>query len=347
MALSDIDKSPLYIDSTNSRVGIGTSSPAYNLDVYNSASTGAPLLARFKSAGGDTQLYVDNSTITTQLTADSFSNSGIVGTLTNHPFVFRTNNIERMRIDNSGNLLVGGTNLYPADNNIVGHSLTAVGQLQSSVSGYAPFIGNRKSSDGDIAVFKKDGTKVGSIGNNTDFYIASSDGTGLRFTNNQILPSDESGNLQNTSRDLGAPGSQFRDLYLSSGITFGATGGAVTSKTLDDYEEGTWTPVSGSITLGSSLGKYTKVGNMVFIIWQIQFPSNSNGNSAIVSGLPFNVGSGQYSGTTSITNFVSTNILPMVNHSDNTITFRNYSNGTYTNANMSSKFHYGWAVYTT
>ena len=91
----------MRIDSSG-RVGIGTSSPAYNLDVYNPASTGAPLLAQFKSAGGDTQLYVDNSTITTQLTADSFSNSGIVGTKTNHPFVFRTNNIERMRIDSSG-----------------------------------------------------------------------------------------------------------------------------------------------------------------------------------------------------------------------------------------------------
>jgi hypothetical protein len=67
-------------------------------------------------------------------------------------------------IDSSGNVLVGTANIYPADNNVTGHSLTAVGQLQSSVSGYAAFIGNRKSSDGDIATFKKDGTTVGSIG---------------------------------------------------------------------------------------------------------------------------------------------------------------------------------------
>jgi hypothetical protein len=53
---------------------------------------------------------------------------------------------EHMRIDSSGNLLVGTTNTYPADNNATGHSLTAVGQLQSSVSGFAAFIANRKSS---------------------------------------------------------------------------------------------------------------------------------------------------------------------------------------------------------
>ena len=99
-----VDTNTLYVDSTNNRVGVGTTSPAYNLDVYNLASSGAPLLARFKSAGGDTQLYVDNSTITTQLTADSANSAGIVGTKTNHPFVFRTNNIEQMRIDTSGRI---------------------------------------------------------------------------------------------------------------------------------------------------------------------------------------------------------------------------------------------------
>lgn len=97
-----VDTNTLYVDAANNRVGVGTTSPAYNLDVFNPATSGAPLLARFKSAGGDTQLYVDNSTITTQLTADSTNSVGIVGTLTNHPFVVRTNNTERLRIDSSG-----------------------------------------------------------------------------------------------------------------------------------------------------------------------------------------------------------------------------------------------------
>tara|TARA_R110002020_G_scaffold118072_1_gene269986 strand:+ start:3577 stop:4329 length:753 start_codon:yes stop_codon:yes gene_type:complete len=131
----------------------------------------------------------------------------------------------------------------------------------------------------------------------------------------------------------------------TAGLAIGGTGSA---NTLDDYEEGTWSPASGTITLSSSAGKYTKIGNLVSISWLIEFPSNSDAsNSAIVGGLPFNVAATQFSGTTAITNFGSTNILPMVNHADNTITFRTYSNTTYANANMSSKFHYGWAVYTT
>ena len=131
----------------------------------------------------------------------------------------------------------------------------------------------------------------------------------------------------------------------ANGVTF--NGDTAAANALDDYEEGTWTPVSGAITLSSSAGKYTKIGNLVSISWLIEFPSTSNSGSAIISGLPFNVAATQYSGATAITNFGSSNILPMVNYGDNTITFRTYSNTTYTNANMSSKFHYGWAVYST
>jgi len=59
-----------------------------------------------------------------------------------------------------------------------------------------------------------------------------------------------------------------------SGITFPATQSASTdANTLDDYEEGTWTPNQGSgLTVGgafSSIGRYTKIGNMVTVWGQV------------------------------------------------------------------------------
>jgi len=83
----------------------------------------------------------------------------------------------------------------------------------------------------------------------------------------------------------------------ASGITFPATQVAsADANTLDDYEEGTWTPVflAGGIT-GTSItysGTYTKIGRVVSVSFRAQSASNNiNVSSYVVfSGLPFTVG---------------------------------------------------------
>jgi len=79
-----------------------------------------------------------------------------------------------------------------------------------------------------------------------------------------------------------------------AGITFPATQSASTNaNTLDDYEEGTWTPtltsVTGSLTAVSvGTGNYTKVGNLVTIICRPVITTNGTGATAlVVGGLPF------------------------------------------------------------
>jgi hypothetical protein len=66
-------------------------------------------------------------------------------------------------------------------------------------------------------------------------------------------------------------------------------GGSGDANALDDYEEGTWTETAGSnITLTSSTGKYTKVGNLVTAIASIAGVAFTSGNECIIGGLPFN-----------------------------------------------------------
>jgi hypothetical protein len=76
-----------------------------------------------------------------------------------------------------------------------------------------------------------------------------------------------------------------------AGITFPATHSASSdANTLDDYEEGTWTPTDASaagLTLTTQYAKYTKIGNMVYFCAEITYPSNSDGNRVSVGGLPF------------------------------------------------------------
>ena len=87
-----------------------------------------------------------------------------------------------------------------------------------------------------------------------------------------------------------------------SGITFPATQSASTNaNTLDDYEEGTWTPaIAGGTTAGTYTyeaartgGKYTKVGNLVTIwaVIRIAAITSAGTGTLLITGLPFTSGS--------------------------------------------------------
>ena len=80
-------------------------------------------------------------------------------------------------------------------------------------------------------------------------------------------------------------------ISANKGITFPATQVAsADANTLDDYEEGTWTPsVGGTATYSIQLGRYTKIGNIV----HVEFMLTSNGGagaSNAITGLPFSAG---------------------------------------------------------
>jgi len=74
-----------------------------------------------------------------------------------------------------------------------------------------------------------------------------------------------------------------------SGITFPATQSASTdANTLDDYEEGTWTPsLGGTTTYNTQAGRYTKVGRMVYASVVIAVNQIGTGSTTQISGLPF------------------------------------------------------------
>jgi hypothetical protein len=57
--------------------------------------------------------------------------------------------------------------------------------------------------------------------------------------------------------------------------------------TLDDYEEGSWTPAGNGVTYTSPVGSYTKIGDFVFCTYYFTFPSTASTSSAEIQGLPF------------------------------------------------------------
>jgi hypothetical protein len=85
-----------------------------------------------------------------------------------------------------------------------------------------------------------------------------------------------------------------------TGITFPATQSASSNaNTLDDYEEGTWTPslklggAAVGMTIAEQVGIYTKVGRVVYIGFYFRLTAlGSSTGAATITGIPFTIASG-------------------------------------------------------
>ena len=60
--------------------------------------------------------------------------------------------------------------------------------------------------------------------------------------------------------------------------------------TLDDYQEGTWTPIdssAGGLSFTAGYGDYIKVGRMVLASFRVTYPVTANTANTLIGGLPF------------------------------------------------------------
>ena len=82
-------------------------------------------------------------------------------------------------------------------------------------------------------------------------------------------------------------GTSTRARIDSDGLKFG--GDSATANALGDYEEGTWSPTSGvNLTLNTAC-KYIKIGNHITYTFDVTFASQSDGNSARLQSLPYDL----------------------------------------------------------
>lgn len=80
---------------------------------------------------------------------------------------------------------------------------------------------------------------------------------------------------------------------LTGQIAFPATANPSSdANTLDDYEEGTWTPSDQSgaaLTFTSPAGDYEKIGRQVTMRGSLTYPVTADGSNATIGGFPFTV----------------------------------------------------------
>jgi len=224
--------------------------------------------------------------------------------LSSTPGIVDNSNTTAITIDSSENVLVGtdqtpatlittSTTSHEGVGIADGYLAIARNLTGSEGSGGVAFL-NRLATDGPILDLRKDGTTIGSIGveSGDNFIIEASatDHAGLLLWGSGgsgRVTSRLNGSEANGTVDLGRSASRWKNLYLSGGAYLGGTAAA---NYLDDYEEGTWTPVGQNIN-GSGynvdVAEYTKVGRLVSCDLRVTWTGTANTGASIGFSLPF------------------------------------------------------------
>lgn len=196
----------------NGNVGIGTDSPDNTLMVQGastdgSASTGNVALFEGPSGTNGLKLFIDDA-----------ENAAGLQTIGNDDLLLNPH---------GGNVLVGKTaTVNLGSDTTVGHTLYDIGVARHVASGSPSLQLTRTSSDGDIAVFTKDGATVGSIGvySSDRLFIGAGD-TNITFkpSDDILYPSTSTGFARDATISFGDSGARFKDLYLSGNTLAGTT----------------------------------------------------------------------------------------------------------------------------
>lgn len=262
---------------------------------------------------------------------------------------FRTNGAERMRLDSSGNFIVGQSG--GSARLTAATSAGAVGDLTSFAN--TPFVAKAGVAT-DVAATRTIFSAQTYTNSSTNYARTQ---LVLNTTNNiasrcAAITVDASGNLgfrtdgsSGITSDTTAAGTEWMRL-TSAGLlqlAAGNTGGGValnnaanaSPTVLDWYEEGTFTPTLtgiGSPTYTTQSGSYTRIGNVVHFNITLNWTGGTNGASITVASLPFTaagvntpvsisvnyLGNASFTWTGAVKAYVSggtTNISPVVESS--------------------------------
>jgi hypothetical protein len=271
-------------------VGIGRTNPGFKLDIA-------------VSAGGNAFNVTDLATSDFRVVPGVSSAIVRVGPASGG-MAFYSSDSERMRITSGGDVCIG--------------TITSNAKITVESNGGQMRLRNTTTR------YRSDFSVGASGGVNINAY----DDTGGAYNTVALDGNPVTFNISGTERmRVNQFGAGLNGAIPTSGmgITFpSAQSNSSNANTLDDYEEGTWTPTDGS---GAGLsfttvtaGAFVKIGRLVVAMCAFTYPSTVSGLGATIAGLPFTAldsSSGFDGGTTRYTTY-SSMIMAAVNPSQST-----------------------------
>ena len=287
---------------TAGQIGLGGANYGTNGQVLTSAGSGA------------VPTWTTPST-TTDIISEGNTSAEVIDTGSDGRFVVTTEGSERARIDSSGRLLVGTStsegNMAVApqvqlEGTTVDGSTSAIKCNGGTTAGNGArlYLNRSRGTSLTSRTVVASGDTLGGI------YFGGADGANIQpaaliegYVDGTPGAGDMPGRLvfSTTADGASSPtermriGSDGLITISGPGIKFPATQVAsADANTLDDYEEGTWTPTvegsstAGTVTYSTRTGTYVKIGKVVFIYVALTWTGGTGTGNLKVTGLPFN-----------------------------------------------------------
>ena len=258
---------------TSGNFSVGTSSPSYtsaNRNVIAVNGTTSSILALM--SGGTARGYIYADATDTILWSEGTRNLTI-GTASAGPIALTTNNIERVRIDSRGKVGIG--NSAPSNWKSAWPALD-IGQAASffSQDNNTTGIGSNLYFTGSVWGRKNTGlTALYQLSEGGHYWYSNPTGAAdSTFSPTTIMQIENSGILTLPFGQIKFPAVQ---------------NASADANTLDDYEEGTYTPTTNITTNSGTTvvrGVYTKVGQLVFFTVDVR---NTTGNFTVTANVSY------------------------------------------------------------